>query len=444
MFNHVDNQAQSDKAELCVSSRISVKISKIISFIGVSRMYRKRKHRIQGSAMNLSMLVVVLLSITGIGMMSLGLNSQLTAISECQKIEARCAADSGLKMALFQMRTQLNTLSDDYLPNLTNTQMQDCDATFSYNITANTLNSKKKYIITCIGRSAGATHTVSTTVGLKGLFDSAILVKDRISLMPNSIVNGYNSDDPLDTNLSVKIGTVSIESDRIPIGPGTLIEADVFVGVGGDPATGIGSGGTITGDKYSLIEEIDFPVITPPSLPITGNALDGTGATITMTPAQSGQYTNLNLQQGGGNPGVLEITGGEVKLHITGDIDAGNGCELIIRPGSSLIIYIDGNIATANSFGFNNETGNVKDFKLYATGQGQQVFDIKAKNDVFGVIYAPEADINIYPNTQICGAIVGKNVIFKSGCTFSYDAALRNVDLGDEGVRLIQERWSEQ
>lgn len=142
---------------------------------------------------------------------------------------------------------------------------------------------------------------------------------------------------------------------------------------------------------------------------------------------------------------MLEIQGGDVVLHITGNIDMGNGCEVIIRPGSSLFLYIDGNISADNSVGFNNEAGNVRDFQIYATGTGRQVFNLKAKSSIFGSVYAPNVDITLYPSAEVRGAIIGQNVTFKSGSAFYYDEALKdNVSVDDEGVHFVVKRWREE
>jgi len=363
----------------------------------------------------LVLLVVVVLLMMGTGLLSLGMQGQFTAIRAGTELKAMTAADAGLTQALFMMNQLIKdrTWNDFHLISVQERELPNADAAFSYEIGPESTGVlKSQHFITSMGTSGHSRKTVQANIGLKWLFESAILVKDRMSLMPNSIVTGYNSADLTDTDFSVKIGTTSIEADRIPIGPGTVIDADVFVGTGGDPATVIGAGGTITGRTYSLIQEVDFPVITAPALPVTGTALNATGATITLSPADSGQYTSINLAKGT-DPGILEIAGGKVLLHITNNMDVGQGCELIVRPGSSLILYIDGNITADNSSGFNNEAGNVRDFQVYATGENQ-VFDFKAKSDTF-----------------------------KSGCTFYYDEALRDATLDDEGVRFVVKRWKE-
>jgi hypothetical protein len=395
-----------------------------------------------GFALSLALCVVVLLLLIGGSLLMLGVNSRIISTLNTKQIQARCAADSGLTKALWDMNHKLKVRSwnNCNLPLTTIQSLHNCNAVFSYSVT---IDQGGTYTITSVGRCGNAMAKVYAVVGLRGLFDNAIVVKDRLSLMPNALVKGCNSLDPLDTEFNVVIGTTSILADRIPLGPGTVIDGDVFVGVGGDPGTVVGAGGTITGQKYSLVELPEFPVITPPSLPFVDTALSATGKTITLCPANNGRYTDIILSQSGGTPGILEIQGGDVVLYINGNINMGNGCELIVRPGSSLVLYIDGNISTDNSVGINNQAGNVDDFKLYGTGSGQQDFTLKAKSSVFGTIYAPNANITLYPNAAMYGAIVGQNVTFKSGSAFYYDEAVSTVRANDEGVQFYIKRWYE-
>ncbi len=387
--------------------------------------------------MPLVVMAIIFLTLISMALLSLSLQARISAIRTAQGIQARWAADAGLIKAIIDMNNRLTakTWSDTSKPTVTKEVLFQSDQSFSYQIDK---DHSGTYTVTSTGMTGPVIKQVHATVGLKGLFDNALLVKDRISLMPNTLVAGYNSEDAFDTDFDIKIGTTSTADGRIPIGPGTVIEGDAFVGVGGDPDKVIGAGGTITGKKFSLQEEIDFPVITPPSLPNTSTALSANSTTITINPTKSGTYTGINLSSG-----ILEVQGGDVELYISGNIDMGNGCEIIVRPGSSLTLYVDGNINADNSNGFNNQAGNIKDFQLFATGT-EQVFNIKAKSSIFGTIYAPDVDINLYPNTEMRGAIVGKNITFKSGGSFYYDEALRdNVSIDDVGARFIVKRWNE-
>ena len=403
-------------------------------------MNKRLKSQETGAALCLMVVAVILLTLTGMALLNLGLQTRISAIRTAQGIQARWSADAGLIKAVVEMNNKLSakTWSDTSMPAVTNEVLFQSEQSFSYQVDK---DGGGNYTVTSTGMAGSAIKRVYATMRLKGLFDSAILVKDRISLMPNTLVAGYNSQDATDTDFDLKIGTTSTAAGRIPLGPGTVVEADVFVGVGGNPNTVIGAGGTITGQKYTLHEELDFPVITPPSLPYIGTALSATSATITLDPTGSGTYTGISLSQ----TGIVEIKGGDVVLYITGNINMGNGCEVIVRPGSSLTLYVDGNISADNSVGFNNQAGNVRDFQLFATGTSVQLFNMKAKSSIFGTIYAPDVDITLYPSAEMRGAIVGKNVTFKSGSVFYYDESLRdNVSIDDVGARFIVKRWREE
>ena len=142
--------------------------------------------------------------------------------------------------------------------------------------------------------------------------------------------------------------------------------------------------------------------------------------------------------------GILEIDGGDVVLYITGNINLGNSCEIVVKDKSSLTIYLDGDIVSGNgsSIGTQHPTKDAMTIQLYGTGEGEQNFDIKAKNNWTGVIYAPNANIDLYAKGDAYGAIIANNFEFKSGGNLYYDEALRTVSVEDEGVRLQGEPHS--
>ena len=110
-----------------------------------------------------------------------------------------------------------------------------------------------------------------------------------------------------------------------------------------------------------------------------------------------------------------------------------------------MTIYLDGDIVSGNgsSIGTENPSKDALTIKLYGTGEGEQNFDIKAKNEWTGVIYAPNANIDLYANGDVYGAIVADSFEFKNGGNYYYDEALREVSLEDEGVSFVVERWYE-
>jgi len=418
----------------------------------------------RGSILALMVIVIVLLSVMGMSMLRCGLQARVYAARTSNEIAARAAADAGLIRAVWELNQNVQAIySANDMPRQTDQLLANSGATFSYELTVPsgstidltdvggskeeeddpfnvTLPYTSRYVIKSVGKSGNAEKVLYATVRLKGLFESALLSKGKILLAPNTLITGYNSADPTDTDIVVKIGTLSIGDDQISLSPGTVVEGDVYVGVGGDPAEVIGAGGTITGQSFALTEPAQFPVITVPALPAFGTDISAPGGIpFPMTPADNGTYKDITL----GNSDVLEITGGDVVLRLTGDIDLGNGAEIIVTDGSSLVLYIDGDISADNSAGFVNENSPLSALKIFATGDGDQSFELKAKSETFGVVYAPNADVELYPGADLHGAIVGKSISIKSGGTFKHDKALKDVNPDDEGVRFVVERWWE-
>ena len=397
----------------------------------------------RGSAIPLAVVVVLILLAMGIGLLSMGLNSRTFSLRTTSDITARCAADTGLTMALFQMNEKLKVKpwSGSSLPKAKDISLLHCDASYSYSVTGNLANG---YIMQSLGKADQAQRSVYATIGLEGLFEHAILTKGSLVLKSGTTVDGYNSGDPLDTDFNVDIGTQSTADSMIVLNSGVNVKGDVLVGLGGDPDTVIKDLGATTGDQLGGTEKDPLPLITPPALVDTGLDLTAKSETVTITPTENGQYGNISLASSS-KVGILEIDGGDVVLYITGNIELGNSCEIVVKDNSSLTIYLDGDIVSGNgsSIGTENPTKDALTIQLYGTGEGEQNFDIKAKNEWTGVIYAPNAHIDLYANGDAYGAIVADSFEFKNGGNYYYDEALREVSLEDEGVSFVVERWYE-
>jgi hypothetical protein len=338
-------------------------------------------------------------------------------------------------------KLQVTSWDDSTLPQATDANMPNCDAVFSYSITGDPTSG---YIITSVGTAGQAKRTVYATLGLRGLFEHAILTKETMTLKANTVIDGYNSLDPLDIDADVAIGTQSTSEASIILNTGVIVDGDVVVGVSGDPTTVIKDDGKITGYQYSAIEEYPLPLITPPALTNMGADITATGEIVTISPADNGQYGNIILA-GSTDIGTLEISGGDVVLYITGGIDLGESCEIVIKDDSSLTVYIDGDIHCSAGSSINNETPpeNPKYFQMYGTSGSTQYFDIQAKSTWSGVIYAPNAHIVLYAKGDFYGSIVADDFELKAGGNYHYDEARREVEIDDEGVRFVVKRWHE-
>jgi len=391
----------------------------------------------KGSVLALVMVVLVIMLVMGVGLLSLGQSSRIRAARTGSEITARCAADAGLTKARFEMNEKLKAKpwTDSNLPNAVTETLPNCDATFSYTVTAKGSN----YTLESVGNSGRAEKRIYATLGLKGLFDHAILAQNRLGLASNSLITGYNSLDPCDSDIGIKIGTLSIAEQQITLGPGSVVEGDAFCGIGGDPSYAIGPGGTIQGVKYAISMEPPMPLITAPPLPDMGGSLDVIEDT-TIGPSESGTYTGINVA---GDKRLI-IDGGDVALNITGNTFLGNSAEILLKANSSLTLYTSGTIDMDNSAGFLNENTYCGTLKVFATDNVYRTHTLRAKSNVFGIIYAPDACIDLYPKAEIHGSVVASAVYVKSGAVFHYDKALQNVSANEVGTYFVLKRWHEE
>ncbi len=409
-------------------------------------MYRKRllQSKRYGFAIVLVLCVIVLLLVTGVGVLSLGAHRRMLGVRTSSEIAARSAADAGLTKALLEMNQQLEakTWNDSSLPSATDEPLPNCDSTFSYNAAkTTTADGNDLYTIQCTGNSSRFQRTVNATLELKGIFEYAIYVAESLTLKQGTTISAYNKkagDPPL------QIGTNSTSSGAITAKTGVTIDGDIVIGVGGDTNVVIDNKAeaAITGKSYPSLIKNKTPAIKVPKYLLdmaSSGALTGSS-----TISTSVKYDSINLK-GVVDPNktdIITIDAKNVEIYVLGDLILGNGDELQILPGASLTIYLGGNLFIDNSGTISNLTMNAKQLKVYGLDTCTNI-DFKNSSDFYGAIYAPNADIRLHNGVQVYGAMVGKSFLQDVSGNFHYDMSLREVDPTEIGVHMVIKRWSE-
>jgi hypothetical protein len=387
----------------------------------------------QGSAVPLALVAVMILLAMGVGLLNLGMSGRIYASRTANDIKARCAADAGMTMALYEMNEKLEVKpwNDSSLPEATNESLPYCDASFSYTVTSDPSDG---YTVESIGTSDYAERTIVCVLKPQGPFEFAVFGEDGAELKNSAIVDWFNfgTDDEI-----LKVGTNSIASGAFSFKNSSTINGDVVVGVGGNPDSVIDDfGATITGETRALREENVLPAITVPdwleSMPSSGTIKNDTTVT------NSAKYSSIDLK----NSKTLLIDG-DIALYVTGEITLGNSAELQIDSDGSLILYLGGNFEGKNSSNVNNLTQQAKKLQIYCLDSCE---DMRFKNssDFYGVIYAPNASVIMDNSANLHGAIVAKTFEQSNSGTFNYDANLRDASVYDEAVRFVVTNWHEQ
>ena len=402
-----------------------------------------RKIRLQtkryGFTLPLVMSAIMLLLLVGGTLLSMGTNRRIYAVRTSAQIKARCAADAGVTEALFEMnrRLKLNPWDDSSLPQASNQILPNTDATYSYTVTGDLLTG---YIIESIGKCGISEKIIHCALELQGPFEHAILTKKGLVLKAGTLIKGYNSLDPWDTDIDIKVVTQSTVPQILVLHNGVGVDGDVAVGVGGNVNTVIKDLGASTQNRYALVQNLDLPIIPAPELPDKAKDIKVHGNTFKIEPKDSGQYNNIYVGHND-NSGALEIEGGDVILYVTGDILLGQGCEILIKEDSSLTLYLDGDMVAGNNAGINN-LGSPSNLKIFGTSPDHQNLILKAKSETLGAIYAPNAAIAVYAQSDIRGSLIAESFELKAGGNFYYDKALSEVSIED-AIRFVITRWSE-
>jgi len=438
------------------------------------KMNRKKllKSKRRGSAMALMMVALVVLLVTGVGLLSLGLHGRILALRNASDIAAGCAADVGLTKALFEMNEKLKVKpwDDSTLPQATNEVLPNCDATFSYTVTVNSSGAgdgesqggsgesqggsgesqegsgesqegggDSIYSIESIGNYGRAQRKVRSTLRLESLLDYGIFTQGTIWLRMGTMIDAYN----LDAGETLKIGTNSTDAGAIIAHLGVTINGDVVVGSGGDPSVVINSlnEATITGDVYSAGEYYEMPSVTVPE---AIQALPSQG-TLSGSPVITGsaKYDSINL--GLGNIVTID---GAVTLYVTGNVTLNNSAQLQVvdsktNPDASLTLYLGGNLLTQNGGLINNLTQKPKRLEVFGLDSCTAI-DFKSSSVFYGTIYAPNADVHLFNSVEFYGAVIADSFMQDVAANFHYDASLRDATVNDETVRFVVKRWSEE
>lgn len=374
--------------------------------ISANNKLRRQRH---GSVLPLVLMIIVILLMTGNGLLSLGMHSRMLAARTTAQIKARSAADAGLTKAMFQMNQQLKTeaLDEAYLPKVTAENVLSSNTSFDYEVTKNLDGT---YQVTVIGHCGQTQKNVTGILVLdvdESSFPAGILVNNQVYLDNTAFVDAYNSDDGVYglPNAHKKTSIATNSSDP----------TDVFIK---HAATFYGR---VELDANAEMEEVSAP---------SGAEFLVTKGDITSstTISSSGTYTNILV----GNKDKITIDG-NITLYVTDNIEILNLSEIIILPDSSLTLYVGGNLTIRNSSVVNEASQKSSQCIIYGTGE-DATFTFDNQATLYSSIYAPKASVDLNNQSILYGAIVADNTSIANSSQLHYDAALMENDVGDYDI----------
>ena len=432
---------------------------------------KQRRTNRRGFALLFAVIMVLILSLVGFGMLRLGLESRMMAVRTTAEISARAAADAGLTKAVFEMNKNLVNWNFSNVASPMGTVLPGANA--NYNYTIEEIANNAEYKITSIGQSGSAAETVSATLVVQGAFDYPLFAQGyAIPKQPKPPkqnppapkplkkggkleIKGYNIDSYSSDPSEAYSGTIQLRTNNnhkrsVKLRENVVVNGDVIVGPGGDPDKVIEmkSGASITGDAYPATERQELlSVSVPQSLEsMTAQTYQyQAGAPITGDK----KYSSLIIPK----DKVQEISGNCV-IYVVGDVKVEDGAQLIVTENSSLRLYVGGEKfeVKKKSAGLINETEDPTSLLIFGLDTCRKV---KIENgntgDFYGAVYAPLAKVEMKTNGDLYGAFVGWDVKLKKKKggehgTFYYDRSLRIGNLlatDDLATHFVVKRWWE-
>lgn len=420
----------------------------------IPRQGRRRGER--GLSIVITLLVLLVVAVIGMAVAGIGTQNLSLAAADRNAQTARYAAQAGQSDAVKRLKAD-PTLNDQRpnttliadepmsgIPDLSYTVVITNNFDGRNNLTAadgTVVMPGKVYVVSTgtLGASKQGRRTISAlyTYGTTSIFSTAAFGVDQVGLQGTSAyTDSWDSSSgnyaSTRSNSDSSIGTMSTTNDRntgVDYTGGAVNYGNVWIGPGGVPSE------TVAGSGYQgAIKVLPEPLDTTPKEPPSSLASPTSALTVaarsrvTLTP---GAYTDLTV----GTHAVVTFSAG--TYYFSGDVSFGSQVEFRAPSTGEVKVYVGG---TWNSGGGSlvNGQGVPSSFQIYGTSTCTEI-TVNGGNDAFFVVYAPTAEVTVQGNSDVYGAIVGRDVKVAGNAKIHYDRALSAFDSAT--VTMFRESW---
>ena len=299
---------------------------------------------------------------------------------------------------------------------------------FSFSISDITKTGTNTYSFKSTGTDPNnnAKAIIEATFTAKGnsLFKHAAFGNTGVNLSGNGYTDSYDSSSGPWTfgthNKDGYVGTNSTSAGAINLSGNTIIYGDAEVGVEGNPSTGIKITGNtkVLGDKLAADGTKDMTPLadpgggTPETLDLSGNQ---------SKTLNSGTYRLPKINIKGNATGYVN---GDVTLYVDSKLDISENGSLIVQSGASLKIYVSGEVSLSGN-GLVNKTVIPEKLLLFGTSSCNEI-KISGNGNLYGGIYAPNAEVSVSGNGDIYGSVAADSVKITGNGNVHYDEALED------------------
>lgn len=287
-----------------------------------------------------------------------------------------------------------------------------------------------------------------------GLFANGLTAKDTINFNGNNItVDAYDSTVGLWNATLNRLDEGSVASTSVDNGATDIGNGDIwgYLATGGG-AYDIGPNGSVRGadtpagvdedpdriayDFSATLPDVDAPSLTAHYTTLSAGSIGDSAAAWSDPPTV---YHLTSFSMSGKN--TVEVVGPTVII-CDGNFSMSGQAELnIVGTDSYLELYVGGDLDLTGQ-GVMNQPMNPEGFQVWGTAASgsSQTVKVAGNGDFAGIIYAPNADVEIKGNGNVSGAAVGDDITLTGNAAFHYDVNLKN---RQDGGAMSIGRWRE-
>ena len=253
------------------------------------------------------------------------------------------------------------------------------------------------------------------------LLGMAIFSDQDLVVESGSLIDSFDS--ALGTYASQAPGGVGadgaiLESNRsISVLSSTDLHGDAHSGPGYN--VDVKSSGSVSGTLQPIPEPRIIPPVVVPAIAPSGSL--NTVADQVLAP---GDYNFTTLSVGTGTELTIQ---GPARI-VVDDMSLLSNTSLVFdNLAGPIELFISGDFVQASNSTISSTALSAAMLRLNLTGDATQLVEFRSNGDFYGVIYAPDATVDIHSNFEVFGSIIADSVIINSNVNIHYDEALKNI-----------------
>lgn len=219
-------------------------------------------------------------------------------------------------------------------------------------------------------------------------------------------------------------------NEKLTLYDKATLKGHAFIGPGGDPERGIATwgGSSITGLQAALDQAV--PMNTPETP--TGDPFDGKNegslemwGAMTDTLSEDHYYKDLSLW----DRSTLTIDG-QVTLLLDKNLEIGNRAAIVLTEGSSLDLYVKGNVSIGGSVNSTEDGPEATGLRLYMLNG--KTFMTYGSAAFHGCVDNPNGNVELWDSSTLYGRVRAKQV--EGSCSIHIDQDARFSSGGGAGL----------